>query len=455
MNFRKVGVPALLVFAAITLNSCTEESVIDDTISPAQSELDIELEQAILTASGGVGKSFYQLPTSLGQIPQDPKNPLTAAKVELGKLLYHETALATNPNMEEGRFTYSCASCHHVDGGFQACLPQGISEGGVGFGLHGEGRYKNVAYPVEEIDVQPIRTPSALNIAYQTNVLWNGQFGGTHLNQGTESQWQAETPKVWNELGYEGTETQAIAGMLVHRLGMTESLFDNSEYKDLFYAAFGQVGDDTLRSNVYVGLAIAAYERTLLASEAPFQKWLKGESGALSTKEKTGAVLFFGKAECYKCHNGPALANMDFYALGMNDLSGPGVYLANGVDYGTQIGRGGFTGNAQDNYKFKVPQLYNLIQSRFYGHGGNFHSVEAVVEYKNKAVAQNTNVPAAQLSEDFHPLNLNADEVEAISAFIEYGLYDRNLQRYVPSAIPSGNCFPNGDTRSMNDIGCQ
>jgi cytochrome c peroxidase len=432
---------------------CKEDVIDSDPVEP--NALDVALQEALVYASDGVGPDFYRFPTNLSDIPQDPNNPLTAAKVELGRLLYHETGLATNPKKEEGRFTYSCASCHHAPAGFQAGLPQGIADGGLGFGLRGEARYPNPNYTYAQLDVQPLRTPSSLNIAYQPNVLWNGQFGATHLNIGTEYSWDINSPKYWNFLGYEGTETQAIAGIEVHRLDMTHSLFESAGYNELYYAVFGEVGDDTLISNVYSGLAIAAYERTILATEAPFQQYLNGDKDALSPQEKEGAVLFFSKGECYKCHNGPALANMEFHALGMNKLDGSGVYLTNFENQTANLGRGGFTENEEDMYQFKVPQLYNLINSKFYGHGATFHSVEAVIRYKNDAIPENTEVPLELLAEDFHPLNLSTEEIAAIATFIEYGLYDRNLERYVPENIPSGFCFPNNDYRSGEELGCQ
>lgn len=447
----------LLALPVTILTGCTADDIVSDT-DPTPNELDVALEEALVSASNGEGMAYYKFPTQLADIPQDPNNPLTAAKVELGKLLYHETGMGVHPKYEEGRFTYSCASCHHAQGGFQACVPQGISDGGIGFGLNGEGRYPNPNYPIAELDVQPIRTPSILNIAYQPNILWNGQFGATHLNEGTESQWHENSPKVWNHLGFEGTEIQAIAGMDVHRLDMTPSLFNSSDYKDLYHAAFGEIGDDTLMSKVYTGLAMAAYERTVLANEAPFQKWLNGDKNALSEKEKRGAVVFFTKGECYKCHNGPALSSMEFYALGMENIdeSEGGVYLTNFAPIdNVGLGRGNFTENPEDNYKFKVPQLYNLVQSKFYGHGATFRSVESVIEYKNEAQPENPDVPVTQLAEEFHPLNLTNAEIEDLAAFIEYGLYDRNLERYVPTSLPSGFCFPNNDYRSAQQFGCQ
>jgi len=137
-------------------------------------DIDKELASLLEATSNGKGKSFYELPLSdiFLQIPQDPLNPLTNVKVKLGQFLFHETGLAQNPKKGIGMSTYSCASCHHARAGFQACLPQGMGEGGMGFGVNGESRKKNDSYDaLNEVDVQHIRTPSAMNIAYQTNVL--------------------------------------------------------------------------------------------------------------------------------------------------------------------------------------------------------------------------------------------------------------------------------------------
>jgi cytochrome c peroxidase len=385
-------------------------------------------------------------------IPNDINNPITEAKVALGKLLYHETALGKNPKLPEGMNTYSCASCHHVAAGFQSGLIQGIGEGGIGFGLHGEGRVKSSHYLESEIDVQPIRTPSVLNVAYQDVMLWNGQFGGVGTNLGTESSWTVGTPKENNALGFEGIETQAIAGLDVHRLVIDHDFIINSSYKVLFDNAFPNVLESERYSRINAGLAIAAYERTLLPNEAPFQKWLKGDDLAMNDDELQGAMLFFGKGECYKCHSGPGLNGMDFHALGMNDLSGANVMTV--IDDATKKGRGGFTGNSDDDYKFKTPQLYNLKDVSFYGHGASFQSVKEIVEYKNKAVSQNNNVALNQLSSLFVPLNLTETEVDLITLFIEKSLFDANLNRYLPDSLPSGNCFPNADSQSSLDMNC-
>lgn len=438
-----LAIAFVMLFASCSSDDDKYESI------PAQNIL----ESRIIELYGSKSELILPLATDFNLIPNDQNNPLTQAKVALGQLLFHETGLAMNPNMEDGMYTYSCASCHHAEAGFQSGILQGIGEGGMGFGSTGEGRFKNVLYPEADLDVQPIRTPTALNVAYQDVMLWNGQFGATGTNEGTEANWTQGTPKEVNNLGFEGVETQAIAGLDVHRLLIDEDFIVNSEYKIMFDEAFPNVNASERYSKLNAGLAIAAYERTLLPNQAPFQQWLNGNTSAMNEQETIGALLFFDDAKCYSCHSGPALNGMDFYALGMNDLAGENIMTA--IDDATKRGRGGFTGNAEDDYKFKTPQLYNLKDVTFFGHGGSFQTVEDVIRYKNTAVSENQNVPGTQLSNMFQPLNLSDAQIEAITAFVENALYDNNLQRYVPETLPSGNCFPNADEMSSQDMGCE
>lgn len=420
-------------------------------------QLDQQLEQILEQRAGRDGLRDFQLPaaTELNRIPQDPLNPLTTEKIALGKLLYHETGLGIAPLKEIGSATYSCASCHLAAAGFQAGRVQGIGEGGIGIGIKGEGRSKAPAYQGEDLDVQPIRSPSTLNVAYQRNMLWNGQFGATGMNAGTESQWTPGTPKEKNHLGYEGVEVQAIAGLEVHRMVANKELMMELGYKAMFDEVFSDWPEDKRYSLETTGLAIAAYERTLLPDRAPFQRWLRGEYAAMSDMEKEGAILFFGKAQCASCHNGPALNSEAFYALGMKDLdqSGEEVFATGPSDVAHR-GRGGFTGRDSDLYKFKVPQLYNLKDSPFYGHGGSLYTIREVVAYKNRAEKENPRVPGNRLAPQFEPLNLAGEELDAITAFIETGLYDPDLMRYQPDVVMSGLCFPNNDSPSRDDLGC-
>jgi cytochrome c peroxidase len=407
------------------------------------------------------GRRTFRLPDShrLWRIPQDPANPLTDAKVALGELLFHETALGSVPVQAASAETYACASCHQAAGGFGAALPQGIGEGGSGFGAAGESRVVDTAYdssaPEWTPDVQPIRSPTALNGAYQELMLWNGQFGGVGDNLGTEAGWNG--PIANNFEGLQGLETQALAGLTVHRMSVAGSRVETDPtYVAAFADAFpGEASPVTQRN---AALAIAAYERTVLANQAPFQRWIRGDTRAMTDAQMRGAILFFGDANCSTCHTGPALNDMDFHALGMDDLDAavaPGADLrpfGGTVPDAVRRGRGGFTGDPSEDYAFKTPQLYNLADAGSYGHGATFDSVRDVIAYKNAAVPQAAHVPADALDPAFVPLGLSDAEIDDLTAFVVEALYDPDLHRYEPDTLPSGNCFPVNDAAGADDL---
>lgn len=442
---RKITASLFLVGSCI-LSSCSndDESILD------QATLDEELTAAIEGADlAGVNAFVLPEDGDFDALPQDPRNPITNEKVALGKMLFHETALGVEAVRAEGLMTYSCGSCHNVSAAMQPGRRQGIAEGGLGFGQIGDGRSKNDNYPDSEVDAQPIRAPSTLNVTYQKNVLWNGMFGATGLNTGTEANWTGDASV--NLLGFEGAESQAIKGLEVHRLNADQVMMEDMGYMDMLRAAFPGVEDDTLATRVYMGLAIATYVRTITTSQAPFQEWLRGNFNALNNAQKRGAILFFDKANCVACHTGPGLNKMEFSAVGMDDLLGPDIINPDPVN--TPLGRASFTGNADDNFKFKIPQLYNLKDAPFLGHGSSFTSLEEVVEYFNEAIPQKSLNPG-DLDDRFQPLGLNDQEVDDLVSFLRDGLYDANLARHIPDDILSNNCFPNADEASKIDLGC-
>lgn len=437
--------------ALFLLTSCGEDEPVNIlTVNGLDGEL-----KTILESKGGM--DYFTLPQSsdYDNIPQDPKNRITSERIALGKKLFYETGLAMNAEMSEGMGTYSCATCHVPGASFQAGIRQGIGDGGIGIGIAGEGRIANPNYEEILLDIPPIRVPNNINVAYITNSTWDGKLGATAANVGTEDMWVGDIFLETNHLGYTGVETQAIAGLEFHRMIVDPALIATTYYKDLFDYSFSEFPEEERYSFETAGLAIAAFERSLLTNEAPFQHWLRGSSASMTDRQKQGAVLFFDKAGCGNCHTGPALNSNDFHAIGMGDLEGSGI-LGDFSETADNVsrGRGGFTGNSEDDYKFKTPQLYSLKNTNFLGHGATFTDIRSVIEYKNNAVVQNTNVPSSQLSEEFVPLNLTENEIDALVDFVENALHDDNLDRYVTSSVASGNCFPNNDEQSQEDMNC-
>lgn len=443
-----------IVFLSVLLlmTSCQEDQATDLV---TEDSLSIEL-RTILETKGGL--EYFTLPMShdYDNIPQDPNNRISSEKISLGKKLFYETGLAMNPVMQEGMQTYSCATCHVPGASFQAGIRQGIGDGGMGIGISGEGRFPNPNYDESFLDIPPIRVPNNINVAYITNAAWDGKLGATAANVGTENLWVDDIFLETNHLGYTGVETQAIAGLEFHRMTIDPALIATTYYKDLFDFSFPEYPEEERYTFETAGLAIAAFERSLLTNQAPFQDWLRGNHSAMTNQQKQGAVLFFDKAGCNNCHTGPALNSNDFHAVGMGNLTGNSV-IENFSDEEVMKrdkGRGGFTGNPADDYKFKTPQIYSLKNANFLGHGATFNSIRSVIEYKNNGIAQNTDVPNSQLSPEFKALNLTNEEIDALVDFVENALYDDNMGRYVTSSVASGNCFPNNDTQSQIDMNC-
>jgi len=419
-----------------------------------QSYLDTELERQISNYSKTGESSYYILPdgSDLNAIPQDPKNTLTPHKVILGKFLFFETAFGIDSKHASGKGTYSCASCHIPEKGFRPDNVQGIADGGIGFAHE---RRIDSEYSENDIDVQEARPLNLINVAYVTNTSWNGSFGAVGANTDTEEVWSELEETNRNYLGYHGLETQNIQGMLTHRMRVNKNLTDTHGYTDLFDASFPEFQDNKRYTIFTASLAMSAYLRTVLSNQAPFQEWLRGDYSAMTEQEKEGGLLFFGKANCSKCHYKPNLGSDEFQALGVNDMDQhPQSVKATDPDARRNLGRGGFTLRAEDNYKFKVPGIYNIDDSKHFFHGSSAQTLEEVIDYKNLAVKENDRVDDQSLSKKFAPLSLDDREKKQLLAFIKNSLRDPNILRYQPGHVLSGNCFPNNDEESIDHLGC-
>jgi len=465
-----VAVSTALLSACSGGGSDTPPPVVADpvTSTPVTTPVDpaVEARDNLLTLLDSTSPTgtyeAYILPASddFDNIPQDPSNEITAEKVALGKLIYHETGI-TEGDIGPSESTFSCASCHNAQNGFKSGIRQGIGEGGIGF----DHRMVMEGINPEDIDVQPVASPTVLNTAFQEVMLWNGQLGNViagNVNVGIDPDrhFTEGTPKEANLRNFAGLETQAVAGLGVHRQGDTDDsiLRTNETYREMFESAYGVAEpDDMLEATA---LAIAAYERTILANQAPFQAYLKGDETAMTESEVAGAEVFFGKGNCYACHNGPALsspvgamADEVFMTVGFHDLDIWEDTIGE-VNESTKLGRGGFTGDDLDQFKFKVPPLYNLIDTEVFGHGASFTSVEEVVRYKVTAIPQHPQVEISDLDYRFTPVDLTEEEIANLIEFLEKSLHDSDLMRYVPESLPSGNCPINNDEESRQELGC-
>ncbi len=448
---KRLATYIILLVAFIYFLACTHDPILDD-----DNQLIKLLNENALDGT----YAHYILPESndYANLPnQDVKNPITAIKVQLGKLLFFETGLGLQPTYPISNQAYSCATCHIPSRGFTAGRFQGIADGAIGFGEHGEGRKINPMYKGDEVDAQGARPLAVINLAYVTNALWAGSFGSYGVNAGTESVWHQDTLVEINFKGLQGLEANNARALTVHRQVINKAVTDSLGYTSMFDEAFPEIPESERYSRITGSFAIAAYFRTILTNQAPFQKWLKGDLTAMNEQEKKGAVLFFGKAGCVRCHNSPSLNSLPhtFFSVGVKNESETGnkVFRTDRTDK-RNLGRGGFTGVRDDIHKFKVPQLYNLKNFGFYFHGASKNSIREVVEYFNAGVPENKEISPAELSPYFQPLHLKPEEVDNLIEFLDNGLFDPDLERYAPTSVMSGNCFPNNDPQSQIDLGC-
>lgn len=430
--------------------ACTKDKM------PVLVELDNQLRNLVAASAPTSDLDFYILPNEddYANIPADPKNPLSEAKVQLGKFMFYDTGLAKSALKPSGIGTYSCSSCHIAEAGFKPGNFQGIGDGGVGFGINGENRVRNTEYDEDELDVQDARPLTLVNVAYVTNTFWNGQFGATGINEGTEDVWHLNEDTERNHLGFQGIETQNFEGLITHRINITKEILDSYGYTEQFDAAFPEIPEEDRYTIETASLAYSAYIRTIISNKAPFQNWLKGDQSAMDYSSKKGAILFFGKANCSTCHYNQNLGSPEFHALGVYDMYQQPSYSTVDSDF-RNFGRGGFTKKEEDLYKFKVPGIYNIADSDFFFHGASVEKIEDLVEYFDKAVPENDKVPESQISQKFKPLNLTDEEKEHLVQFLKVGLADPELTRYKPTSLPSGSCFPNADPQSIIDLGCE
>ena len=269
--------------------------------------------------------ALEQLPGELGPLPEVsvPKdNPMTMAKVHLGKMLFFDPRLSGNNH-------WSCATCHNPSLGFSDGLPRSLAFGDE-----------------SELDRH---SPTILNCAYNSSQFWDGRAATL--------------------------EEQALGPILSHREMnadpevVVDKLNSIPQYREKFVEVFGEPA-----SLVSIAKAIATFERTLVTPGSPFDHYVMGEKEVLSTQEKRGLILFVSKAACTQCHNGSNFTDNQFHNLSVPP-AGPAM-----VD----LGRYEVTQAEEDWRAFKTPTLRNVTLTPPYMHNGAFQTLDEVIDFYDR-----------------------------------------------------------------------
>ena len=302
-------------------------------------------------------------------------------KAELGRMLFFDPILSKNQDM-------SCATCHNPSLGFSDGLP--TAKGSDGNPL-------------------PRNSISLWNAGYETSLFWDGR--APTLEEQMSVPLHAD-----NEMA--GSDQDTISRLKVI-----------PAYVDQFDKAYG--ADSVTIENVQS--AIAAFERTLVSNNSPFDKYAAGQFDALTAQQRRGLNLFRSAAtRCFECHAAPTFSNDNFSVTGVPDLDGQAH----------DAGRAAIASDGNDG-AFKSPTLRNVALSAPYMHNGAFATLEEVVDFYAKGGGADAGF---KVDRQIVPFELSAQEKEDLVAFM-YALTDESAMPEVPASVPSGlpvvEQFPN------------
>jgi cytochrome c peroxidase len=184
-------------------------------------------------------------------------------------------------------------------------------------------------------------------------------------------------------------------GLMARLLGPEGGTNSNlPSYATLFAAAFPNVPQNQLGFQ-HAAMAIAAFEaETYLAIDTPWDNYVAGQNGALSTSAKRGALIFFGKGRCASCHSGNLFTDQEHHNILVPQL-GPGKAPFQPDD----VGRQDVTKLTTDRYKFRTPPLRNVAATGPYMHDGAFATLPAAVQHHLNPVASFLKYNPSQLNE--------------------------------------------------------
>jgi len=459
-------------------------------------DLDAQLEIALRKA-GFTGRIESTLVSRLGR-------PIDKRLADLGRKLFFDPIGGLHDDN-------TCAGCHAPSAGFGDT--QSIAIGVQSNRIVGSGR----AGPRNQR-----RTPMVVNTAFYPALMWNGRFSAPSDNPFDNSAGfkfpapegstkfppndpvvkhlliaQAHIPPTeLNEAaGFNGTKgtldprfdifDDGRGGIVPLpdasgfrnepiRAAVAKRLNDSGAYVTLFGEVFASVRGGAPITPLMFAQAIAEFEFTLVRADAPIDQFARGHRGAMSTSEKRGALLFFGKANCVACHAVAGASNEMFSDFKNRTVGVPQIAPFFGLDKGNTIfdgpgededfGLEQVSGQTSDRYKFRTSPLRNVSLQPSFFHNGAFTRLDDAIRHHLdvRASLSTYNPSKAGVATDLTrrrgpsdplvrvldpllamPVRLSENEFEDLHRFVAVGLLDRrarpqSLCELVPRNLPSG-----------------
>lgn len=281
-----------------------------------------------------------------------PDNGINTARTALGKALFFDPRLS-------GSRWISCATCHNPALGWSDGLETGLGQG-----------------------MNKLRraTPTLFNVAYSRTFMWDGR------NVSLED--QALGP-ITNQ-----HEMNMDVGQLLQRVSAIPG------YREMFDSAYPGEGITPKT----IAKAIASFERTIVSTNTPFDRWRSGDKRAVSEAAKRGFELFRGKGKCSACHQGYNFTDDGFHNIGLQTPSGMSPDEGRYAQRKVKSMQGAF----------KTPTLREVAWTAPYMHNGIYRTLEQVVDHYNRGGDVKDN-----LDPTIFPLNLTAPEKADLIEFMK------------------------------------
>jgi cytochrome c peroxidase len=303
-----------------------------------------------------------------------PDAKFNADQAALGRYLFFDVRLS-------GDAALSCATCHNPAKGW------------------GDGQALSRGYPASEYFRN---APTLVNSGFKKRFMWDGRLDGSDMGTLVRDM-----------------ITEAHTMNMDSRL-MQERLKQVPEYNEM-WKKFRK--DDINGMRVYG--VVGEFVKSLVSKNAPIDKFLKGDTAALSDQAKQGYELFKGKANCISCHNGPLGSDGNLHRTGVPE--NPAVTaeplrhitmlrhystsgMPNYMNARTDVGFYAITKDPKDTAKFATPSLRDLKYSAPYMHNGMLATLDDVIAFYDKGGGTGS---------ELKPLGLSPDEKKALVAFLE------------------------------------
>jgi len=270
-------------------------------------------------------------------------NAYSDSKAELGRIIFFDPRLSHNKN-------FSCISCHNPGLAWADGMDQSVIDG----------RHS-----------MPRHAPSLINVVYRKNLFWDGR--ATAL---------------------EDAITEHLQAIYPDRRELIEEIIEIPEYRSRFASVFG----NTPVSLTTISASLATFLRTITQRDTPFDRWIQGDTSAISPAAQRGFSLFTGKARCIACHTPPAFSDGKFHPSVLNTID-PGRYEISHL--------------LNDQNAFCTPPLRQVSMTAPYMHAGQKPTLSSVIRYYNDEFARQN----AEMGK--HSLGLDKQEMDDLEAFLE------------------------------------